>query len=358
MLSYEVTEHGKPLQVRLRETPKPAGAQVVIRITHSGVCHSDVHLWHGYFDLGEGKRAYLKDRGLNPPLTLGHEPLGIVEAVGPDAQGVAVGDIRVVYPWIGCGKCWACDEGLSTLCAAPRNVGIAMPGAFATHLLVPDPKYLVDVSGIEPAFAATLACSGVTCYSAIAKATPQMRADDWIAVIGCGGLGLLAISMLKGMGLRNIVACDIDDGKLDAAKTQGAALTVRSDRPEAHDALRQATAGRLAGAIDFVGMPATFQLPYSVLRKGGTYVLVGLHGGEMALPMPPVAQRSIAIVGSFVGTLSDLHGVVELAKAGKLRAPPITIKVPGEISGILEDLDHHRGVGRTVLDFTHTQERA
>ena len=105
-------------------------------------------------------------------------------------------------------------------------------------------------------------------------------------------------------------------------------------------------------------MPATFNLPYPVLRKGGTYVLVGLHGGEIALPMPPVAQRSIAIVGSFVGTLSDLHGVVELAKAGKLQAPPITIKEPGEISDILEDLEQHRGVGRTVLDFTHTQERA
>ncbi|WP_454694671.1 alcohol dehydrogenase [Achromobacter aegrifaciens] len=358
MLSYEVTEHGKPLQVRLRETPKPSGTEVVVRITHSGVCHSDVHLWHGYFDLGEGKRAYLKDRGLSPPLTLGHEPLGIVEAIGPDARGVAVGDRRVVYPWIGCGTCWACDEGLSTLCAAPRNVGIATPGAFATHLLVPDPKYLVDVSGIDHAFAATLACSGVTCYSAIAKAIPQMRADDWITVIGCGGLGLLAISMLKGMGFRNIVACDIDDKKLDAAKAQGAARTVRSDGPQAHDALNQATEGRLAAAIDFVGMPSTFNLPYPVLRKGGTYVLVGLHGGGVSLPMPPVAQRSIAIVGSFVGTLHDLHGVVELAKAGKLQAPPITVKAPDEISNILQDLDQHRGVGRTVLDFTHTQASA
>ncbi|MEN2384033.1 alcohol dehydrogenase [Comamonas sp. A7-5] len=356
MLSYDVTEHGKPLQARLRETPKPTGTEVVVRITHSGVCHSDVHLWHGYFDLGGGKKAYLKDRGLSPPLTLGHEPLGIVEAVGPEVRGVAIGDKRVVYPWIGCDKCWACDEGLSTLCATPRNVGIAMPGAFATHLLVPDPKYLVDVSGIDDAFAATLACSGVTCYSAIAKAVPQMRAEDSIAVIGCGGLGLLAISMMKGMGFQNIVACDIDDRKLEAARGQGAARTVRSDAPEARKALNEATEGRLAAAVDFVGMAPTFNLAYSVLRKGGTYVLVGLHGGEIALPMPPIAQRSIAIVGSFVGTLGDMNGVVELAKAGKLQAPPINIKAPAEISSILEDLDQHRGIGRTVLDFSRIQE--
>lgn len=356
MLSYEVTEHGKPLQVILRETPKPTGSEVVIRVTHSGVCHSDVHLWHGYFDLGGGKRAYLKDRGLYPPLTLGHEPLGIVEAIGPDARGVRVGDKRVVYPWIGCGKCWACDEGLSTLCAAPRNVGIAMPGAFATHLLVPDPKYLVETSGIDDAFAATLACSGVTCYSAISKVAPQMRKGDWIAVIGCGGLGLMAISMLKGMGFENIVACDIDDAKLEAAKAQGAARVVRSDQADARKALIAASEERLAAAIDFVGMPQTFSLPYAVMRKGGTYVLVGLHGGEIVLPLPPIAQRSIAIVGSFVGTLDDLHGVVKLAKDGKLQVPPITLREPAEVSDVLNDLDQHRALGRTVLDFTRAVE--
>ncbi|MCY1214718.1 L-threonine 3-dehydrogenase [compost metagenome] len=117
MLSYDVTEHGKPLQARLRETPAPKGSEVVVRITHCGVCHSDVHLWHGYFDLGAGRRAYLKDRGLVPPLTLGHEPLGVVEAIGPDVKDVRVGDKRVVYPWIGCGACRACDEGFAATSA-------------------------------------------------------------------------------------------------------------------------------------------------------------------------------------------------------------------------------------------------
>ncbi len=358
MLSYDVTEYGKPLQVRLRENPVPQGRQVLLRITHAGVCHSDVHLWKGYFDLGGGKKAYLKDRGLTPPLTLGHEPLGVVTAVGADAQNVKVGDKRLVYPWIGCGTCWACDAGLSTLCATQKNIGITTPGAFATHLLVPDAKYLVDVSGLDDAFAATLACAGVTSYAAIAKARPYLREEDWICVIGCGGLGLLTISILKGLGYQKIIACDIDDQKLDAAIALGAAKTVRSDQADAQAQLDNASGGRLAAAIDYVGMTPTFSLPYPVLRKGGVYVLCGLHGGDVNLSLPPIAQRSISVVGSFVGTLDDLIAVVELAKAGKVEPLPISLRSPEDLSDILNDLDKSRGVGRTVLDFSRVATTA
>lgn len=352
MLSYEVVEHGKSLQARLRETPKARGTEVVVRITHSGVCHSDVHLWHGYFDLGGGKKSFLRDRGLVPPLTMGHEPLGLVHDVGPDVRGVSIGERRLVYPWIGCGTCWACDAGLSTLCPAPRNIGVASPGAFATHLLVPHPRFLVDPTGIEDAFAATLACSGVTSYSAIAKIRPAVREGDWVAVIGCGGLGLLAISMLSALGYSRVVACDVDDDKLVAARCQGAAQAVRGDHAGAADTLAKVTGGRLAAAIDFVGMTPTFLLPHGVLRKGGIYVLIGLHGGEVTLPLPPIAQRSISIVGSFVGTLEDLQGVVKLAQSGKLRPPPISLEAPDKLSKVLQDLDQQRVVGRIVLDMT------
>jgi propanol-preferring alcohol dehydrogenase len=103
MLSWEIVEHGKPLQKALKETPKPQGAEVLMRITRSGVCHSDLHIWEGYFDLGGGKRFYVKERGCVPPFTPGHEPFGVVEALGPKARGVKVGQKRLIYPWIGCG---------------------------------------------------------------------------------------------------------------------------------------------------------------------------------------------------------------------------------------------------------------
>lgn len=355
MFSYDVIEHGKPLQAKLRETPVPKGREVLVKITHAGLCHSDIHLWEGYFDMGGGKKAMLSDRGVRPPLTLGHEPLGIVVACGEAVTEVAVGQKKLVFPWIGCGACWACESGRANLCAQPRNIGIAAPGAFASHLLVPDEKYLVDVEGIDDAFAATLACSGLTSYAAVAK-LPQTCAGDWVAVIGCGGVGMSAISILRARGVENVIACDVDEEKLAAARKLGATKTLRSNHDQAGAELLELTGGRLAGAIDFVGMPRTFALANTALRKGGTYVIVGLHGGELSLPMPPIAQRSLAIVGSFVGTLADLKETVQLARSGKLLPPPLSMRSAKDINDAFEDLNNGRVVGRTVLDFANIEE--
>src|SRR3989475_7478702 len=205
MISYQVIEHGKPLQKVLASTPQPKGTEVLVRITRSGVCHSDLHIWEGYFDLGGGKRFYVKERGCVPPFTLGHEPFGIVEAVGPRAKGVKVGQKRIVYPWIGCGQCPVCKAGQDNYCLKSRFLGVNRAGAYSTHVLVPHAKYLVDASGIDESFAATLACSALTAYSATAK-LPALGAKDRIAVIGCGGGGLGGGSGLRAEGAPNIVA--------------------------------------------------------------------------------------------------------------------------------------------------------
>ena len=151
MLSYQVTEHGKPLQQVFTQAPKPKGTEVLVRITRSGVCHSDLHIWDGYFDLGGGKRFYVKDRGCVPPFTLGHEPFGVVEAFGPGAakamKGLKKGQRRLVYPWIGCGKCPVCKSGKDNYCVSgSRFLGINRAGAYSTHLLIPHPRYLVDTA--------------------------------------------------------------------------------------------------------------------------------------------------------------------------------------------------------------------
>lgn len=352
MLSYDIMEHGAPLQSRVRQTPTPTGSEVVLRITHSGVCHSDVHFWKGYFDLGGGKKALLSDRGIRPPITMGHEPLGIVSSVGPNVRTVRPGDKRLVYPWLGCGKCWACALGKTTLCVTPKAIGVALPGGFATHLLVPDAKYLVTTDGVDDAFAATLACSGVTSYSAVNKLLPLALKGDWIAVVGCGGLGLLAISILRALGFEQVIACDVDDLKLQAAIAQGAARTLRTDLPQASAELAKLAEGRLAGVADFVGIPPTFQIGYMALRRGGAYVLVGLHGGDVQLPLPPVAQRGVSILGSYVGTLEDLEAVVNLARSGRLRQTPVDLRPADHVTETLRQLEESRGVGRTVLDFS------
>jgi D-arabinose 1-dehydrogenase-like Zn-dependent alcohol dehydrogenase len=346
MISYQIIEHGKPLQRKMLDTPKPQGTEVLMRITRSGVCHSDLHIWDGFFDLGGGKRFYVKERGCVPPFTLGHEPFGVVEAVGPKAPKSLVGKKRLIHPWIGCGKCAVCKAGQENYCVSgTRILGVNRAGGYSTHMLVPDPKYLLDATGIDEAFAATLACSGVTAYSASAK-LPPLTPSDRVAVIGCGGVGMAGIAVLRAKGVKNIVACDIDDAKLATAAKLGAKFILNTQAPESAQKLQG-----IAGAIDFVGTPATAALGIAALRKGGRYVLVGLHGGELVHSLPPIAQRAIGIVGSYVGSLQELKEVVALAKKGKLRPMPVETRPAEQVNGALDDLLAGRVVGRIVLDF-------
>jgi D-arabinose 1-dehydrogenase-like Zn-dependent alcohol dehydrogenase len=350
MISYQIVEHGKPLQRAVLETPKPQGSEVLMRITRSGVCHSDLHIWDGYFDLGGGKRFYVKERGCVLPFTLGHEPFGVVEALGKKVQGVKVGQKRLIYPWIGCGKCAVCKAGQDNYCVSgSRYLGVNRPGAYATHVLVPDPKYLIDTAGIDDSFAATLACSAVTAYSATKK-MPDLGPKDSVAILGCGGLGLIAISVLRAKGVKNIIGCDLDDAKLAAAQKLGAKTTINTRAPDAAQRLQG-----IAAAIDLVGAPATAALGIAALRKGGRYVICGLYGGELVHPLPPIAQRAIGIVGSYVGSLQELKEVVALARKGKIRPAPVETRPASEANAALEDLKAGRVLGRIVLNFEAVQ---
>ena len=152
---------------------------MLLKVLAAGVCHSDLHLSDGYFDLGGGKRLSVVDRGMKLPLTLGHENVGEVVAVGPWAKGVKVGDRRLVDPWMGCGECGVCKRGDEQLCPKPRSLGVFQPGGYSDHLMVPHPRYLFDIGDMPPEKAAPLACSGVTTYGALKKVGPtaDQRAD-------------------------------------------------------------------------------------------------------------------------------------------------------------------------------------
>jgi len=346
MISYQFPEHGQPLQKRFTETPKPQGGEVLVRITRAGVCHSDLHIWDGYFDLGGGKRFYVKERGCVPPFTLGHEPFGVVEAVGKKVKSVKVGQKRLVYPWIGCGKCAICKSGRENYCVSgTRFLGVNRPGAYATHVLVPDAKYLIDTTGIDDSFACTLACSAVTAYSAVGK-LPPLGPQDRVAVLGCGGLGLIGVSLLRERGVKNVVGVDLDDAKLAAAAKLGAREGINSRAPDAAQRLQG-----IAAAIDFVGAPATATLGIGALRKGGRYIICGLYGGEITHSLPPIAQRAIGIIGSYVGDLQELKRVVALAKKRKIKPLPVETRPAERANSALEDLKAGRIVGRVVLDF-------
>lgn len=346
MISQDIVEWGKPLQQALRETPSPQGTEVLVKVKYCGVCHSDVHIRDGYFDLGGGRKFQMADRGMKLPVIMGHEPYGTVLSGGPQAGELPIGEDRLVYPWTGCGKCDRCAEGIDNWCPSPRFIGIQTPGGYADHVLVPHSRYLIDSTGIEPSFAPILACSGLTTYSAACKLMP-CKPSDWIVIMGAGGLGLMAVAMLKAMGHENIAVCEIDESKWSTARDMGAKETFN---PLADDCLAkiQALQGGIWGVLDLVGAQNTATLGIACLRKGGRYVVVGLYGGEIPLSLVPLAQRAITIQGSYVGSLQELREVVALAQSGKLKSIPIATCAMDEISSVLDRLKAGTVLGRVV----------
>src|SRR5262245_60195143 len=203
-----LVDYGKPLQVMEAATPKPQGSEVLLRVTHCGVCHSDVHLQDGYFDLGGGQKLDVRaNRAM--PFTLGHEIAGVVEAMGSAAEGIAKGKRYAAYPWIGCGQCALCSRGDEHMCNAPRALGITVDGGYATHVIVPHPRYLLDVEGIPPELAGALMCSGLTGYSAIKKAVSYLRAGP-LLIVGLGGVGMMGLQFARAATDRPIFVADID----------------------------------------------------------------------------------------------------------------------------------------------------
>ncbi len=347
MLSYDVVQWGKSLEKIERPTPVPKGTEVLVKLKYCGVCHSDVHIRDGYFELGGGKPLQMSERGMEPPVTLGHEPFGTIIVAGPDASDAPIGADRLVFPWIGCGQCARCFEGLDNYCMAPNMIGIQRRGGYADHLLVPHPRYLIGAAGIDPAWAATLSCSGLSTYSAVSKLRP-IPPDEWVAVVGAGGLGLSAIGMLRAFGHEKILSVDIDGVKLQAAAAAGAAATLNGRDADSAQQLKALTGGALFGAVDFVGSSDTANLALAALRKGGKLVLVGLFGGEIQLSIASTILRAITVQGSHLGSVAELKAVVALARAGEIKPIPIETRPLSEVSRTLDELKTGMIVGRVV----------
>ena len=174
MRRQSLVKFDAPLCETIIDAPKPQGREVLVKIERCGLCHSDLHIQDGYADLGGGKKLDTT-RGMTLPFTLGHEIAGVVAEVGPDAPQDLIGTKKAVFPWIGCGKCRDCLAGDENLCAKNRFLGVSIDGGFATHVLVPDAKYLLDYDPLPTNVAATLMCSGITAYGAL-KLEPQARA--------------------------------------------------------------------------------------------------------------------------------------------------------------------------------------
>jgi alcohol dehydrogenase/propanol-preferring alcohol dehydrogenase len=348
MRSYQVAQFGAPLELAEREAPKPEGTQVRLRVRAAGVCHSDLHIWEGGYDLGHGKRLSLQQRGIPLPLTMGHETVGEVAAVGPDAKGVREGETRLIYPWIGCGKCPVCQAGDENLCMQPRSLGVYCDGGYADEIIVPHPRYLVDIDGLDPAEAAPYACSGLTTYSALRKFGDLIRTEP-LLIIGAGGLGLMCLSLLKAMEGRGAIVVDIDPRKREAAMAAGALAAIDGKAEDALSQVVMAASRPLRCAIDLVGSPPTADLGFNALVKGGKLVIVGLFGGAAPWPLPYIPMKAATIQGSYVGNLAELRELIDLVRTKGVAPIPITRRPLAEASATLEALQRGEVVGRAVL---------
>jgi len=344
--SVQFHEYGGPFSLHEHAATPPRGDEVLLRVHACGVCHSDVHLWEGHFDMGGGRKADLRS-GRELPFTLGHEILGEVVAVGDAVREVRVGDRRVVYPWIGCGACPSCAAGEEHLCMKSQALGVNVPGGYSDHVRVPHARYLFDPGSLPSELACTYACSGLTAYSALAKlrTTAQGRS---LLVIGAGGVGMAGLAIARALMETTIVVADIDDAKLEAAKAAGADHAVNAREKDAAKQVLRITGGA-AAAVDFVGAESTAQLGLASLAKGGRLVIVGLFGGAMTVPVPLFPLRSIAIEGSYVGSPREMGELLALARAGRIRATSVSSRPLAEAGRALEELREGRILGRVVL---------
>jgi alcohol dehydrogenase, propanol-preferring len=350
MKAARIVKVNEPLQVQELQTPKPKGSQILVKVQASGVCHSDVHVWEGYYEGIGGQPLKTTDRGVKYPLTPGHEIAGIVDNLGEQVEGFSKNEKVLVYPWIGEGRCPACKIGQENLCDKPRSLGIYGDGGYAEYVLVPNSRYLVKIGDdMDTDTSAPLSCAGLTAYGAVKNA--KLKPDDNVVIVGTGGLGLMAIQLAKAVTGARIIAMDIDDKKLEVAKKEGADIIVNSKKEDPTKAAMELTDKLGADAvIDFVNATKTVEAEMQFLRRRARLVLVGLFGGELRLSLVAMPTRAYKLIGSYTGSLQDMVELVSLAKRGVVK-PVISNRFRlSQATEALTMLKKGKIVGRGVIN--------
>jgi propanol-preferring alcohol dehydrogenase len=330
-----VHEFHAPLTVEEVPLPELEPGQILVKVEASGLCHTDIHAANGDWPV---KPA--------PPFVPGHEGVGIVVELGPGVTEVAIGD-RVAMPWLGyaCGTCDHCVSGWETLCLEQKNMGYSIDGGFGEYAVAYG-RYVVKVpDGLDPFDTAPLTCAGVTTYKAVKVA--GTRSSDLVAVFGVGGLGHLAIQYAAIAGGR-VIAVDLIDDKLELARELGAEFTVNASREDPVEAIQKL--GGADQAIALAVSPRAFEQAYGSLRRGGKLVFVALPAdNQVSLPIFETVLSGITIVGSIVGTRTDLRDVFELHAAGKTHVTR-EIRPLDQVNESIADVEAGRVTARIVFE--------
>jgi alcohol dehydrogenase, propanol-preferring len=320
--------------------PQPQGSEVLVEVAAAGLCRTDLHIMHA----APGVYPYTL------PFTLGHETAGRVAARGPGASGVAEGDPVIVYSRWGCGTCWQCINGRDNACGRtrqmPHGAGVGRDGGLAEYMLVPSSRYLVPAPGLDPVQAAPLTDAALTSYHAVKLSLSQLRPGTGALVIGVGGLGHLAVQILKAITPARVLAVDVRTAALDVARASGADAVLLSV-----DATPEAVRAELgedgaAVVLDFVATDATLELAAGSVAEAGDLTYVGRGGGQLVVAPGHMPYECTVRMPSW-GTLGELAEVVALATAGVIHSEAETFRLKDALEAY-ERLERGDVLGRAV----------
>jgi alcohol dehydrogenase, propanol-preferring len=335
MKAAVVPGFGQPLVIEDRPVPEPGPGQVVIRMEASGLCHTDIHAANGDWPVTP-----------TPPFIPGHEGVGIVTGVGPGVTSPQAGQ-RVAVPWLGsaCGTCKYCLSGWETLCLAQENTGYSVDGCYAEYFLA-DAAFATPVPvGIDPGEAAPLTCAGVTTYKAVKVG--NVRPGDLVVIAGVGGLGHLAVQYARIFG-GTVAAVDITDEKLKLAAELGADIVIDARAEDPAEVIQ--SHGGADVAIGLAVDDRSFATAYAGLRRGGRLVLVALPAqGTLRIPVFDTVLNGTSVIGSIVGTRSDLIDVFNLHAAGRTRVIYETRPL-ATVNESISDVLHGKAKARIVFE--------
>lgn len=320
--------------------PKPKGDQVLLKIAAAGVCHSDLHIIDGSIPI-------------TPEFILGHENAGWVEEIGDGVTGFKKGDAVLVYgPW-GCGHCKPCQKSSENYCDHQADQalggGLGDDGGMAEYMLVPSSRLLVPIYDLDPIIAAPLTDAALTPYSAIKNSLHKLMSDEYVVVIGIGGLGHVALQILSAVSSASIIACDVNEEKLEMARKYGAQFTINSNDQDAAAQIQKITGSKKAKVVlDFVGIKPTIALAAQVIGLDGDLTIVGLGGGELNWKAMGIIPFGVNIKNPYWGARTELMEVIGLARQNKIHIETETYSLD-QANEVYEKLEKGQIKGRAVL---------
>ena len=333
-----LSAYHSPLELVERPEPQPAGARdVVVKIAGAGVCATDLHAIEGLMD----------SVGVRLPLVLGHENAGFVHGVGSDVTAAAVGDPVLVYPPYSCGLCVSCRRGLDMHCDRHQFSGLTRDGGFAEYVLVDERSLVRLPDGVDPAAVAPHSDAGITAYHAVKKLLPRLGPGSTVAMIGIGGVGHIALQLVRLLGGAGVIAIETDERRQRLARDLGADEVIGGEA-DVVDAVRQATNGAGPDVVfDFVGTDATHWASLEMLARHGVYSVVG-YGGTVTVPSVGLIAQEHTVAGNLVGSWIDLWELVQLHASGRLTLKTEMYRLD-DVNEVLGRLHEGEITGRAVL---------